>query len=67
MTLFQDKADNRHDDLVEKLLATPMEDRKVVVMTALQTGELRLSEADDVLLLVSRLERLSNPQSTTGA
>ncbi len=71
MTLFQHRADSRHDEkhdeLVEKLLATPIEDRKVVVMTALQTGDLRLSEADEVLLLVNRLERLSGPQSTAGA
>jgi hypothetical protein len=50
---------DRRDRLVEELLATPPADRKFVVMTALQTGELRLSEADEVLLLVARLEALS--------
>ena len=53
---------DRREQLVDELLSTPHADRKVVVMTALQTGQLRLSEADEVLLIVARLEAMAEPR-----
>ena len=53
------KSDNRCGRLVEILLITPAEERRFVLMNAFQTGELRLSEADEVMALVRRIEALN--------
>jgi hypothetical protein len=49
------------DRIIWRLLDSPVYDRQVVLMTALQTGELRLSEAPDVLLAVDRIESMGRP------
>jgi hypothetical protein len=52
---------NRHERLIDRLLETPAADRRVVLMLAFQSGELRLSEADEVLHLVRQLESVAYP------
>ena len=47
------------DKVVWRLLDTPFYDRQVALMEALRAGEIRLSEASDVLLTVDRIESLS--------
>ena len=57
MTIFtQRQIEDRRDRMVQCLLRTPAEERRFMLMSAFQTGELRLSEADDVLRMVRRLE-----------
>ena len=66
--LFNRKPVNRHERLVDRLLETPADERRLVLMAALQTGELRLSEADEVLRFATRLESVAGPRQTaTGA
>lgn len=51
-----------HSGLVELLLDADEVERKRLLLLALQTGELRKSEAADLLRLVDRLEAVSgNP------
>jgi hypothetical protein len=57
----------RRDRLVWRLLDTRPDQRYLVLMRAFQTGELRLSEAPDVLLLVERIESLGCPPSASSA
>lgn len=49
------------DEVVWRLLDAPSDERPVLLMTALQSGELRLSEAPEVLATVNRIESLSRP------
>jgi hypothetical protein len=56
-----DEIPGTNDKIVWRLLDTPVHDRQVALMAALQSGELRLSEASDVLLTVDRIESLSRP------
>jgi hypothetical protein len=49
------------DKIVWRLLDTPVHDRQVALMRALQAGEVRLSQASDILLTVDRIESLSRP------
>ena len=58
---FTARTADSHDSLVWRLLDTGPDERRFVLMAALQSGELRLSEADDVLRLVSRLESIGGP------
>jgi hypothetical protein len=55
------KADALHDRIVWRLLDAPSGERPFVLMTALQSGELRLSEACEVLSTANRIESLSQP------
>ncbi len=48
-----------HSGLVELLLGADEVERKRLLLLALQTGELRKSEAADLLRLVDRLEAVS--------
>ena len=48
-----------HSELVELLLGADEIERKRLLLLALQTGELRKSEAAELLRLVDRLEALS--------
>ena len=50
------------DRIVWRLLDAPAGERALVLMAALQTGELRLSEASVVLSTVDRIESLSRSQ-----
>jgi hypothetical protein len=47
---------DRNEKLVERLLDTPADQRRFVLMCAFQSGELRLSEANEVVRMVARLE-----------
>jgi hypothetical protein len=49
------------DMIVWRLLDTPVHDRQVALMAALQAGEVRLSQTSEVLLTVERIESLSLP------
>jgi hypothetical protein len=53
--------------LVELLLGADDVERKRILLLALQTGELRKSEAADLLRLVDRLEAVSGGSSTRAA
>jgi len=53
--------------LVELLLGADDVERKRLLLLALQTGELRKSEAADLLRLVDRLEAVSAGSSTRAA
>jgi hypothetical protein len=53
--------------LVELLLGADEVERKRLLLLALQTGELRKSEAADLLRLVDRLEAVSSGASTSAA
>ena len=48
-------------DLVARLLDAASDDRQFVLMTALQRGELRLSNAANVLGIVARIETCGIP------
>ncbi|MGZ6314008.1 MAG: hypothetical protein ACXWNI_00020 [Candidatus Limnocylindrales bacterium] len=48
--------------LVEMLLDAGDLDRRRLLLMALQTGELKMSEANDLLRLVERLESVSGPR-----
>jgi hypothetical protein len=48
-----------HSELVELLLGADEIERKRILLLALQSGELRKSEAAELLRLVDRLEALS--------
>jgi hypothetical protein len=52
--------------LVELLLGADETERKRLLLLALQTGELRKSEAADLLRLVDRLEAVSDGSSSRG-
>jgi len=54
--------DDRRDaqsSLVEQLIGADELERKRILLVALQTGELKRSEAEDLLRLVDRLEAVS--------
>jgi hypothetical protein len=50
-----------HDDLVWRLLDSPAAKRHLVLIAALQTGEISLKDTPDVLLFVDRIESLAVP------
>ena len=52
-----------HSALVEMLLDADEMERRRLLLIALQTGELRKSEAADLLRLVERLESVSGRSS----
>jgi hypothetical protein len=54
-----DEQQTDHSGLVEQLLGADEVERKRILLVALQTGELRKSEAADLLRLVDRLEAVS--------
>jgi hypothetical protein len=54
-----DEQQTDHSGLVELLLGADEVERKRILLLALQTGELRKSEAADLLRLVDRLEAVA--------
>jgi hypothetical protein len=50
------------DKVVWRLLDSPAGERALVLMAALQAGEIRLSEATEVISAVDRIESLSRSQ-----
>lgn len=72
--MFNRKRSNTSDDrqadqsgLVELLLGADEVERKRLLLFALQTGELRKSEAADLLRLVDRLESVAaGPSARAG-
>ena len=69
--MFNRKRSNNSDDrqadqsgLVELLLGADEVERKRLLLFALQTGELRKSEAADLLRLVERLESVAAGPAT---
>jgi hypothetical protein len=64
------EADERQPDqagLVELLVgATDETERRRILLTALQTGEVRKSEVADLLKLVERLEAFQRPEPPQG-
>ena len=61
ITKTDDEDISSQDKIIWRLLDTPLYDRRRVLMTALQMGEIRLSQASDVLLAVDRIEALAKP------
>ena len=57
-----DRADV-HSDLVEMLLEVDDVERKRLLLMALQTGELKMSEAPELLRLVERLQQFSGHET----
>ena len=55
----------RHSTLVQRLVDAGEEERRQILLVALQTGELKKSEAADLLKLVDRLAAFSDTSSTT--
>lgn len=65
---FNRKPADARETLVDRLLESNIDQRRQLLMEALQRGELRLSEADEVLHIVNRLEAMAGPTPThTGA
>jgi hypothetical protein len=61
MFAFHHKPIESHDDLVWRLLDSPLDERQFVLIAALQTGEVSLKDTPDVLLFVERIESLARP------
>ena len=55
----------RRSTLVQRLVDAGEEERRQILLVALQTGELKKSEAADLLKLVDRLAAFSDTSSTT--
>jgi len=55
----QEDIEDAQSALVEMLLDADETERKRLLLLALQSGELKMSEANDVVRLVERLEKLS--------
>ena len=55
----EERAPDTKDGLVEALLAADEVERKRLLLVALQSGEIKRSEVDELLRLVERLERVS--------
>jgi hypothetical protein len=55
----------RQSTLVQRLVDAGEEERRQILLVALQTGELKKSEAADLLKLVDRLAAFSDTSSTT--
>jgi hypothetical protein len=51
-----------HADLIDLLLDADEITRKLLLFQALQTGALRKSEAEELIGLVARLERVASPR-----
>jgi hypothetical protein len=56
-----------HEDLIDLLLCADEPARRLILFTALKTGELKRSEADGVLQMVVRLERAAGPTGSPAA
>lgn len=54
----------RQSTLVQKLVDAGEEERRRILLVALQTGDLKKSEAADLLKLVDRLAAFSDTSST---
>jgi hypothetical protein len=52
-------------ELIDLLLDADESTRKVILFQALQTGQLKKSEADALIAQVARLERAASPRPTT--
>ena len=49
-------------DLIDLLLDADEPTRKLLIFQALQSGDLKKSEAEDLIAQVSRLERVAGPR-----
>ena len=58
---FRKQPEVLHEDLIDLLLSADEPARRLILFTALQTGELKKSEADGVMQMVGRLERAAGP------
>ncbi len=52
-----------HADLIDLLLDSDEPTRKLLIFQALQTGDLKKSQADELIAQVGRLERAAGPRS----
>jgi len=57
----------QHTDLIDLLLACDEPTRRLLLFQTLQTGQLTKSEAEEVVAMVSRLERAAGPWSEVPA
>jgi hypothetical protein len=51
-----------HADLIDLLLDADEPTRKLLLFQALQTGQLKKSEAEELIAQVARLERAASPR-----
>jgi hypothetical protein len=51
-------------DLIDLLLDADDSTRKLILFQALQTGQLKKSEAEELIAQVARLERAASPRPT---
>jgi hypothetical protein len=51
-----------HADLIDLLLDADESTRKLLLFQALQTGQLKKSEAEELIAQVARLERAASPR-----
>jgi hypothetical protein len=54
-----------HADLIDLLLDADEPTRKLLLFQALQTGALKKSEAEELIGMVTRLERAASPRPVT--
>jgi hypothetical protein len=52
-----------HTDLIDLLLNSDEPTRNLLLLQALQSGQLTKSEAEEILAMASRLERAAGPRS----
>jgi hypothetical protein len=60
----EDRRD-KQSTLVQRLVEADEEERRQILLVALQTGELKKSEAGELLKLVDRLSAFSDTTATT--
>ena len=63
----EDERSEFRSDLVEMLLEVDDVERKRLLLMALQTGELKMSEAPELLRLVERLQQVSGHENRESA
>jgi hypothetical protein len=56
-----------HADLIDLLLDADEPTRRLLIFQVLQTGDLKKSEAEEVIAQVARLERAAAPRSMKAA
>jgi hypothetical protein len=61
----EDARRDKQSTLVQRLVDADEDERRQILLVALQTGELKKSEAGDLLKLVDRLTAFSDTTPTT--
>jgi hypothetical protein len=56
-----------HADLIDLLLDADEPTRRLLIFQVLQTGDLKKSEAEEVMAQVARLERAAGPRTMKAA